>query len=69
MAFGARQRWACRRGDRHALMRTVLFGSIPLDVPARVSATVVLLLVGTIAAVVPAMRVTRIDPMRAIHTE
>lgn len=51
------------------LMTTMLYGLDPLDIVSWISATVLLFLTGTAAALIPAFRATRVDPIRAIQSE
>ena len=50
-------------------MGSILYGLSPLDITSWIAATALLLLVGSMAAIIPAMRVTRVDPIRAIQTD
>ena len=50
-------------------IRSVLFGVSPLDVPTLAGALAVLLIVTGIAALLPARRAARIDPLEAIRIE
>jgi putative ABC transport system permease protein len=49
--------------------RSVLFEVQPLDAPSLAAAMFVLLIVGVTAATVPAVRASRIDPIRALRIE
>ena len=51
------------------VMRSVLYGVGVYDVPAIASAVLVLVLVALIAATIPTMRITRIDPARTLREE
>jgi ABC-type antimicrobial peptide transport system permease subunit len=51
------------------LMRSVLYGTNPLDATVLVSVIVTLLLSSTLACLVPAWRAARIDPMHALRSE
>jgi ABC-type lipoprotein release transport system permease subunit len=48
---------------------TFLFGVQPLDPVTFVSVAAVLLLTATIAALVPAVRAARVDPVQAFRSE
>jgi putative ABC transport system permease protein len=50
-------------------LRAFLFGVTPHDAGAYLGALVVLVAVGCAAALVPALRATRVDPMEALHYE
>ncbi|HET6976345.1 MAG TPA: ABC transporter permease [Pyrinomonadaceae bacterium] len=50
-------------------LRTVLFGLEPADPIAMVSAALVLMTVALIAAFIPALRASRIDPVQALRSE
>src|SRR6266536_1354548 len=51
------------------LIRSVLYGTSPLDATVFVSVIVTLLLSSTAACLVPAWRASRIDPMHALRSE
>jgi putative ABC transport system permease protein len=51
------------------LLRTFLFGITSWDIPTLVGASVILSAVSMIAAVVPAHRASRVDPMLALKYE
>jgi putative ABC transport system permease protein len=51
------------------LVRTLLFGVSPTDVASFTIASTLLLIVALIASFIPALRATRIDPIRAIRYE
>ena len=51
------------------LMRSMLYGTQPLDLVVFVSVAAMLLLVAALACMVPAWRASRLDPMRALRTE
>jgi predicted permease len=50
-------------------VRSQLYGIEPLDPLSIISATLAIALVALLAGYVPALRATRIDPMRALHYE
>ncbi|HEU5450845.1 MAG TPA: ABC transporter permease, partial [Terriglobales bacterium] len=50
-------------------LRAFLFGVTPHDATAYFAAVVVLVIVGCVAALVPALRATRVDPMVALRYE
>src|SRR5262249_41384997 len=51
------------------MIRSVLYGTSPLDATVFFLVTVTLLLSSTVACLVPAWRAARIDPVRAIRSE
>jgi putative ABC transport system permease protein len=51
------------------LMRSILYGTQPLDPVVFASVAAMLLLVAALACMVPAWRASRLDPMRALRTE
>jgi len=51
------------------LIRSVLFGTSPLDLSVFVSVIATLLIVAAVACAVPAWRASRLDPMQALRTE
>jgi putative ABC transport system permease protein len=51
------------------LIRSVLFGTSPLDASVFVSVIATLLLVAAAACALPAWRASRLDPMQAVRTE
>jgi predicted permease len=51
------------------VLRTLLFGLTPTDPLSFVAAAAVLLVVGALAAYLPARRASRVDPVVALHTE
>lgn len=50
-------------------LRTMLFGLEPEDPVAMVSAALLLMIVSLVAAFIPALRASRMDPMRALRRE
>jgi putative ABC transport system permease protein len=51
------------------LMESMLFGVPALDLPTFAAVAVMLVAVAIVAGYLPARRVTRIDPMRALREE
>jgi ABC-type antimicrobial peptide transport system permease subunit len=51
------------------LIRSVLFGTSPLDLSVFVSVIATLLIVAAVACAVPAWRASHLDPMQALRTE
>jgi ABC-type antimicrobial peptide transport system permease subunit len=51
------------------LIRQVLFGLQPGDLPTMAGATLLIALVSTLAGYLPARRAARVDPLRALHHE
>jgi predicted permease len=51
------------------LLEFMLYGVSPLDVTTWIAATALLLAAGVLAALVPAQRATRVDPVRALQAE
>jgi len=51
------------------LIRSVLYGTSPLDATVFILVILTLLLASTAACLVPAWRAARIDPMRALRSE
>ncbi len=51
------------------LIRSMLYGVHPLDTTIFVEVTVVLMLVATVACLLPAWQASRLDPMRALNVE
>ncbi|MGC1360170.1 MAG: FtsX-like permease family protein, partial [Silvibacterium sp.] len=51
------------------LIRSLLYGTQPLDFTVFVLVTIVLLFVAAIACLIPAWRASRLDPMQALRTE
>ncbi|MGO9316517.1 MAG: ADOP family duplicated permease [Terracidiphilus sp.] len=51
------------------LMRSMLYGTQPLDPVVFAAVTAMLLLVAALACMVPAWRASRLDPMQALRTE
>jgi ABC-type lipoprotein release transport system permease subunit len=51
------------------LIRSMLYGTGPLDPAVYVAVTFTLLLVATLACIIPAWRASRLDPMHALRAE
>jgi len=51
------------------LMRSVLFEVSPLDPLAFLVAVLSMIVIGLLAALIPASRATRVDPVTALRTE
>jgi putative ABC transport system permease protein len=51
------------------LVRSMLFGVEPLDVTMFAAATLLLIVVASLATFIPALRATRVDPIVALRTE
>jgi ABC-type antimicrobial peptide transport system permease subunit len=51
------------------LIRSLLFGVRPLDVPTFAAAVAVLLAIAAVASYVPARRAARVDPQTALRSE
>jgi len=51
------------------LIRSMLYGTGPLDPPVFLTVIAILLLVASIACLIPAWRASRLDPMVALRTE
>ena len=51
------------------LITSMLFDTKPLDTSIYIAVTVTLLIVATIACILPAWRASRVDPMQALRTE
>ena len=51
------------------LLASLLFGVSPLDPAVYAAAAIVLVLTGTVATLVPALRAMRIDPTEALRAE
>jgi putative ABC transport system permease protein len=51
------------------LIQSMLYGTRPLDPAIFASVTASLLIVATLACLVPAWKASRIDPMQALRTE
>jgi len=56
--------WAATR-----VIQSMLYGVSPLDVPTWVGAVVLMVVVGLLAALVPALRAGRVDPVIAMREE
>ena len=48
-------------------IRTLLFEIQPIDVPTYAAALIAVLIIGLLAALVPAFRATRVDPVLALR--
>jgi predicted permease len=51
------------------LVSSLIFGVSPYDAPSMIAAAVVLLVVGTVSAIMPALRAARVDPMITLRQE
>jgi putative ABC transport system permease protein len=51
------------------LIRSMLYGTQPLDPGVFAAVAATLLLVAALACMVPAWRASRLDPMKALRTE
>jgi ABC-type antimicrobial peptide transport system permease subunit len=51
------------------LLRSMLYGTQPLDPAAFASAAAMLMAVAVLACLIPAWRASRIDPIQALRTE
>jgi ABC-type lipoprotein release transport system permease subunit len=51
------------------VLTTLLFGVRPLDIQTFAGVLSVLLVVATLAALVPALRAARIDPVKALRAD
>jgi ABC-type antimicrobial peptide transport system permease subunit len=51
------------------LIRSMLYGVRPLDIPIFVAVAVVLTLVASVSCLMPAWHASRLDPMRALRVE
>jgi putative ABC transport system permease protein len=51
------------------LIRSMLYGTEPLDATVFTAVTMTLLLVAAVACMIPAWRASRLDPMQALRTE
>jgi len=51
------------------MIRDLLYGVRPLDTSVFVAVVIVLLLVASAACLLPALRASRLDPMRALRNE
>jgi putative ABC transport system permease protein len=51
------------------LLRSMLFGIAPADLPTLAGAVAVMLTAGLLASYLPARRATRVDPLQALRTE
>jgi predicted permease len=60
--------WAVSAGATH-LLRSMLYGTGPLDPATFAAAATLLVAVAALACLIPAWRASRIDPMQALRTE
>jgi putative ABC transport system permease protein len=51
------------------LIESMLYNTKPLDPTVYVAVTLTLLMVATLACMIPAWRASRLDPMQALRTE
>lgn len=51
------------------VIRSLLYGASPVDVPTMIGGVVVLVLVGLLASLVPAQRAARVSPVTALRSE
>jgi putative ABC transport system permease protein len=51
------------------LIRSMLYDTRPLDPAVYVSVSIALLMVATLACMIPAWRASRLDPMQALRSE